>query len=386
MKGVIVEFMELIFRITEDHKIQKKIEEPLSINIFAAGESTTGLNGDFVFAQILIDYLVQLNYTQSDQDELINLCKIEYEGNSTELKNLQKFRKEYSPNKVLWWYTNESFFYKILNSALRTKNIHVIFLLRSYISDIYHQLKKYQSKKFLRVYRCQMISNDELKTLKASIGQFISINSFFSASANYQQALSFLDSSDTSENLQKVVFQIDADPKMVTSKPFADISQLSVFPDESEILFMIGSIFRLAKIYNNRQMWIIEMTLCNDTEHNLKPIIFHMKQQIGTEEPNLRTFAKLVWKMGKFDLAENYFTRLLKELSPNHPLIPTLFEDLSELASQRGNFNMSIQWLQKRLEYNQKCQSANNSNNENSNYYYGKFIKRNPITFKRQPF
>ena len=145
MKSVIVELDELISRITADHKIQKKVEEPLSINIFTTnvggGKSTTGLNGQFVFSQVLIDCLLRLKSTQTDKNEFINLCKTEYEGNHSELNNLREFEEEYSSNKVLWWYTRESFFYKTLNAALRTQNIHMIFLFREFISDIHRQLQ-----------------------------------------------------------------------------------------------------------------------------------------------------------------------------------------------------------------------------------------------------
>ena len=49
MKDVYVDLNELIPRITSDHRIQKKIEEPLSINIFTVnasggGKSTTEIN------------------------------------------------------------------------------------------------------------------------------------------------------------------------------------------------------------------------------------------------------------------------------------------------------------------------------------------------------
>ncbi|CAF1450252.1 unnamed protein product, partial [Rotaria sordida] len=138
---------------------------------------------------------------------------------------------------------------------------------------------------------------------------------------------------------------------MVTTKPFADISKHSEFADESEVLFMIGSIFRLNSINHNDadKMWIIRMTLCSDDEHNLKQVLIHMRQQIGGGETNLQTLGKVLWKMGKLDLAEKYFNRLLKELSPNDPLLSSLYEDLGELASQAGNYDMSVQWHQKLL-------------------------------------
>ncbi|CAF1490171.1 unnamed protein product [Adineta steineri] len=362
IKSIVVDLDELVSQITVDHKIQKKIEEPLSINIFTtnvgAGKSTTGVNGQFVFSQTLVGCLLRLkSMTDTDKNELSNLCENEYEGNYTELNNLREFEKDYSPNKVLLWYTKETFFYKTLNAALRTQNIHMMFLFRSFIYDIYRQLQKYQSKKFVRVYRCQLMSIDELNSLKQNIGQFISVNSFLSTTDERRTALFFLGDITTKIDSERVLFEIDADPNMVTTKPFADISKHSYFPVESEVLFMIGSIFRLDNIdCNDDEIWIIKMTLCNDDEHDLKQVLMYMKQQINSKEANLRTLGKLLGTMGKLDLAEKYFNRLLQELPSDDPLLSSLYKDLGELASQRGDYDMSVQWHQKSLAIKNKNQ------------------------------
>jgi hypothetical protein len=98
VKGVVVKVDELIFRITADQKIQKKVEEPLSINIFSTnvgdGQSTIGLNGQFVFSQVLIDCILRLKYNQIDKNELIHLCQTEYQGNRFELNNLREFEEK----------------------------------------------------------------------------------------------------------------------------------------------------------------------------------------------------------------------------------------------------------------------------------------------------
>jgi tetratricopeptide (TPR) repeat protein len=75
-----------------------------------------------------------------------------------------------------------------------------------------------------------------------------------------------------------------------------------------------------------------------------------MKKQVGTAETNLRTLGKCLWKMGKFDLAEKYFTRLLNELQPDDPLNSILYEDLAELAALRGEYDMSVQYQEKSLK------------------------------------
>ncbi|CAF3754955.1 unnamed protein product [Adineta steineri] len=366
VKSVVVDLDELVSQITTDHKIQKKIEEPLSINIFTtnidAGKSTTGVNEQFVCSQILVDCLLRLKSNEIDKNELMNCCQNEYVGNYTELNNIREFEKDYSPDKVLWWYTKETFFYKTLNAALRTQNIHMIFLFRAFIYDIYYQLQKSQSKHPLQVYRSQLMSSDELDSLKNNIGLFISVNSFFSTSDERRTALFLLGDITTPIDSERVLFEIDADPEIVTTKPFANISKYSDFPDESEVLFMIGSIFRLTNVYrNDDQIWIIRMTLCNDDEHDLQQVLMYMKQQIENEETNLRTLGNVLWEMGKFDLAEKYFNRLLQKLPSNDPLVSSLYEDLVELASQRGDYDMSMKWRQKLLTFKKENPLATNT-------------------------
>ncbi|CAF2077593.1 unnamed protein product, partial [Rotaria magnacalcarata] len=278
-------------------------------------------------------------------------CKQQYQGNTAELSNLREFREDYSPEKALWWYTRESFFYKTLNAALRNQNIHIIFLFRGFISDIHRQLEANQADDTLRVYRSQMMSSDELETLRQSCDQFISINSFFSTSTNKKQALSFLNSCNVGDNLEPVLFEIDANPTLVTNKPFADVTAYSEFTDESEVLFMLGSIFHLKSVRrsSNGQVWIVRMTLCSDDQHDLKQVLIYMKQQLGSGETNLEIFGKLLWEMGKLDLAEKYFIRFLEQLPLNNPLLATLYEDLAKVAAQKGDYDKCMEWRQKAI-------------------------------------
>jgi tetratricopeptide (TPR) repeat protein len=352
MKGVLNNLDDLATRITEDHDIQKKPGVPLPIDIFTtnagADQSTMGVNGQFVFSQVLFDCLLRLKSNQTDRAELISYCRSENESNSSELKKILEFERNYTPDKALRWYSKDTFFYKTLNAALRKQNIHMTFLFREFISDIQQQLQEYQSDKVLKVYRGQMMSNEELERLKQSIGKLISINSFLSTTTIYSTALSFL---SPSRSLQRIVFEIKADPKVANTKPFANISKHSDYPDESEVLFMIGSIFRLDSIdQNDANIWIIKMSLSSDEEHGLKEVLLYMKKQVGTAETNLRTLGKCLWKMGKFDLAEKYFTRLLNELQPDDPLNSILYEDLAELAALRGEYDMSVQYQEKSLK------------------------------------
>ncbi|CAF3398604.1 unnamed protein product [Rotaria sp. Silwood2] len=77
-KGVVVEIDELVSQIKADHKVQEKEEEPLSMNMFTTGKSTTGINDQFekLNAQLLqcaIDLNLGINLEHTfdrKQDEL----------------------------------------------------------------------------------------------------------------------------------------------------------------------------------------------------------------------------------------------------------------------------------------------------------------------------
>jgi tetratricopeptide (TPR) repeat protein len=119
------------------------------------------------------------------------------------------------------------------------------------------------------------------------------------------------------------------------------------------------------------------MTLCSDDEHDLKHVLMYMKQQTGSGEINLQTLGKLLLQMGKFDLAEKYFKRLLKELPSNHPLLSSLYEDLGQVASQTGNFDMSVEWHKKSLACKKPNQLSTNTNIKETNKSSGKFTEKN---------
>ncbi|CAF1209362.1 unnamed protein product [Adineta steineri] len=351
VKVIVVGIDELVSRIKADFKIQMKEEEPLPMNILTTGQSAININGQFVFSQVLIDCLLRLKSNETDRYELISCLKREYEGNSSELDKLVEFEKEYTSNKALWWYTRDSFFYKILNAALRKQDTRMILLYKSFISDIYRQLQYHQSKHPVRVYRSQLMSKDELMDLEQYVGQFVSMNSFLSTSNERPIALFYMGDKTQEIDLERVLFEIEADPQVVTTKPFADISMYSCFDVESEVLFMLGSIFRLDDItLGDDQVWIIHMTLCSDDEHDLKQVLTDMKNQNGIGETNLHTLGKLLWNTGNLDLAEKYYNRLADELLPNDPMLKNLYTDLSVIASQQRDYNKSVQLHKKSLE------------------------------------
>ncbi|CAF4847782.1 unnamed protein product, partial [Rotaria sp. Silwood1] len=298
IKGVIVSLDDLVQQITMDQKDRGKVEEPMSMNIYNASgnldKTTTELNGHFIHSLLLIDVLIKMKSSDADKKKLIQFCKDEYYDNEPQLAVVGEFERDYKSRKALWWYTRDAFVYSMLNKALRIQNTELLLLFRFVIRDIYQRLKKYQCENLVTVYRYQAMSRDELNALHKSIGQFISINSFFSTSADRDVALRFSNRSTVSNDLHRILFEIEADPHVVKSKPFADITSLSYFRHESEILFMVGCIFRLINVYrdDSEKIWIIKMQLAENNDDDLKKLFDQLKSDygVGENETDLQTF------------------------------------------------------------------------------------------------
>ncbi|CAF0736600.1 unnamed protein product [Adineta steineri] len=339
---------ELISEIKKNFKIQRKLEESFSINGYSLhNQSRTRLNIPFLFSQIFLDSLLKLKSNENDQNNLIRYLQHEYQNNPNELNNIQQFKENYLSNKVLWCYEKKDFFFSsTLNAVLKTENLSMMFLFRSFLFDIQEQLRKYQSKQRLKVYRSQIMSIDDYYYINYAIN-YLSTNSFLSTTTSYSTVCSLFDQLDIGSQCMKVIFEIDADPNVVTSKPFGDISELS---NHSEILFMPGSIFRIEKcVYELNRPNIIQMTLCNENDLNLN-------EQIGNDMINPRLIGQILSKMGKNDFAEKYFQRLIEQLSSNDPLLADLYEDLSQVLSQTGDDQMSKKWHEKSIVFNQQYQ------------------------------
>lgn len=349
---------DLIDRIKKDHRARVKADEPMMMNIYSAtrnpDKSTTELNGNFIHYLLLIDALIKIKYNETDKKQLIKICKDKYSDNDEELECIREFDHDYKPKKVIWWYTRDIFLYKMLNKALRVQNTELLYLFRFVIRDLYQQLKENQCKTPIQTYRYQSLSNDELRALQRSMGQFISIDSFFSTSSNREVALGFLRNATVTNDLQKILFVIQADPRVVKSKPFADISALSSFSQESEVLFMVGCIFRLMDIRrdNDQKCWIIQIQLAGDDENELKDLFNELKKEcgVGDQEADLLSFGNILQSMGNFDLAEKVYSNLREKCSTDDTSYHHLCYSLALLYAERKDFDRSLRWFEKALD------------------------------------
>ncbi len=309
-----------------------------------------------------------------DKNELINVSKQIYKNNKAEIGTIQEFEQNYNPEQAIWWYTKDSFLSRLLNKALRQQNIDLLFLFQFFIVDVREQLKKCRSKSAIKVYRSQLMSNNELKKLRDAVGKFISINSFLSATKARQKAVSFFEKID---GFEQVLFEIDADPRFAGNKPFADINSHSA-TNEEEVLFTLGSIFEVVKtIRENDGIWSIQLKLCSDNNLQL--------DSMNDDNNKLLSFGQVLVTMGKMEEAEIYYRRLLEQLPENHPDIVHCYEGLAAVADEKGEYDSSFELYEKVLDINKKALKKPDEPNLNiaSNYNSMGEIQRKKGHYKK---
>ncbi|CAF3450051.1 unnamed protein product [Rotaria socialis] len=327
------------------------------------------LNGKFLhtllFIELLVNSVIGRGSNKHNIEQFLTLCTREYEGVDTTQQIIQEFSKSYSSEQAAWWYTRDSFLYASLNKAFRVQNIDFLIAVRFFVQDLNAQLcglQQAQSFKPVRVYRSQLMSSNEVAIFYKSIGNLILVPSFLSTSLSRQYTLFLLGDSHAHEGLERVLFEIDADPGLDCGKPFADITEKSYFPNESEILFSLGSIFRIVNVHRETDgIHVIQMTLCCYDDESTKPLFEFMKKDVENAT-SIYVFGLVLLKSGHFDAAQRIFLQTLigAEGQGNEQLISTCFHNIGIARAETKDFELSIKFLNKSLEIESRLLPKNN--------------------------
>ncbi|CAF1135746.1 unnamed protein product [Rotaria sordida] len=93
------------------------------------------------------------------------------------------------------------------------------------------------------------MSIDELEYLKSNIGGSFSTNGFLSTSKNFHVVESFFSGAANTNQSKPFVFEITVNRSNLQNTIFVDIGTYNDCYNELEILFNIGSIFKIEIIY-----------------------------------------------------------------------------------------------------------------------------------------
>ena len=94
-----------------------------------------------LFIHHLVDLSVH-NDMEALKKEMIDQCQLEYYDNPKGLSHINDFAKTCTCETVISWYTRDTFAYRLVNKAFRTRNIQLIYKFRYMIILLYDALKK----------------------------------------------------------------------------------------------------------------------------------------------------------------------------------------------------------------------------------------------------
>ncbi|CAF1453616.1 unnamed protein product [Adineta steineri] len=227
-----------------------------------------------------------LKHTDIAKNEMISRVRAIYEDNMCRLEEIGLFENAYYSDDVINWYTTESFFYRGLNTALRSHDINEIFLWRFYISDLDRKLRELCSKQMDSqskcVFRGQRLYTYNLRKLATSVGKLIAMTSFLSTTSDYHLAKIFAGNTPVGSPVQSVIYKIfiaSNTNKIVC----ADISELSVCKEEDEYLFSIRSLFRIERIEYSDNIWCIDLTAVDEDDQQFCTVINPWKTKISEQ-------------------------------------------------------------------------------------------------------
>lgn len=361
IRVTVPDLFELIRRIQMSAKHRGvRFNQSLLINVYnyASNEehSSTNINGDFLYFQLLINGLLRFPYDQTNKDKFLHFCKQEYQGNQQQLNIIKEFGDTYLPECALHSYSKYTFLHEILNRALRIGNINILLLFGFFIQDLYKRLEYLQRKQGLikmRVYRGQCISKQELYRLKRSMEKFVYIYSFWSTSLDPEVSLMYLNPSIGED--YGVLFEIDVDPNFSYGPtPFANISTESQFECEQEVLFMIGSIFRVVDIREENNVTVIRMESHSKIPDYDMTLLLEHTQIENDKYHKYFSFGHVPRTTDMYDQAELFYTRILNGLENDHPLAVHIWNAIGLVKKAKGEVEISSKWLRKSLQKYEK--------------------------------
>ncbi|CAF4104704.1 unnamed protein product, partial [Rotaria sp. Silwood2] len=365
--GIFTEKRKLLDKIANVVVTYDKYKDlPMSIFHLAEQQYTlkqlTKESRAFMWYQVILKVLQLMAKYGNSKDEMIAESKASYCDNEKVKEKIDDFDKNYYPMKALWWYTCDSFVYRLLNKALRTQNTEIIFKFRFFINDLqnqieqlYHQYLDKQSSiidHHLTVYRGQHLSMTELDLLKSNVNELISMNSFLSATLKQPVAEVFAGITDQLNEpspLQSVFFIIDICNMSKETTPFAFIQNYSSCPDEEEVLFTIGAIFKVQSVEQHGNIWHVHLQLSKEQKEISQSLSDHMMKQIGSE-PDPLLFAWFLCRMNKFDEAERYVNLILTQLPPNDKGTGDAYNLLGLIYKAIHKLEQSVECYEKSLE------------------------------------
>ncbi|CAF0975180.1 unnamed protein product [Rotaria sp. Silwood1] len=346
----------------------------------SSSKDTFDNSGTYFSYLLFVELLKQISPTKLAKDVMLKKCKDYYRRNKPELEKIDLFQSTYTADKAIDWYVQDCFIYRLVNQAFRTEDVALWYVFRFYIVDLCKQLEKVHQEQHiqtcLKLFRGQsQMPTKELEILRASVGGLVSTNSFLSTSKDIKIAQQFILDAKNSDDFKVVIFEIVLDASRLKTTVFVDIEQYAKQSSESEVLFNIGSVFRIQNVDYDFELnvWKIQMEATDEGTHDIRHRIDIIRKKFQSGSINL-LFGRLLLDMHQFVKAESYFQMMLRVLPSHHEDLALVYDHLGDLNMHVSNWNEAFLYLNAAYEIKKAKFRPNHPNlamtlNSIGNYY-----------------
>ncbi|CAF3803605.1 unnamed protein product [Adineta steineri] len=370
-KPLMKEYNKIIGIFTKQHDLLESIKQKmnlvekqtLSFSLFDQKQKSmkdlSQESASFLLHQMLIYVLKQMLQDEQSKQQMLDMCRNYYKQNKKELKKIEEFQQTYTRDKAIEWYTDECFLYKLLNKALRTEDIELLFNFRFFIIDLCSAIEQenqlLKNNGTLTLYRGTQIPNEEFEKIKENIGKTISTNGFLSTSRNINVSLVFIHMNVQSNDFTSVLFEIKANP-LLRTVVFADVGDRSRIKGEEEVLFNLNALFKIVSVCFDSKLtvWKVELNATDEGAEKVEEYLALSKQQMEEYTPLIYFGRLLMNELGQVDRAGKYFNMLLKSLPHDHPDIASVYNNIGIVHEERNELNLALKNYKIAYEMRQK--------------------------------
>jgi tetratricopeptide (TPR) repeat protein len=305
----------------------------------------------FFLFQALSKILIKM---KCDRDQsfadMFGACRMHYMNDSIEGKKIDDFAKGYKAEDAILHYTKDSFLFRLVGKTFRSEDFENIFIFRRYIIDLHWELHKLVKKagtinNILRLYRGKKLRTTVLQQLKDNIGAFISMNGFLSTTYNLKIARDiFAGTEQNRPDYESVLFEFCINETTMI-RTYAEISEHSQYPSEEEVLFSIGSVWRIDAIQLNDDLWTVKLSSCNDVDSR----IIQFFEELPVDS-TLIMIGDVLLELGQDTKAENFYWKMLKEPTVNNETRYTLYNKIAMINMEHGKYHAALESFSKAEE------------------------------------
>ncbi|CAF2158830.1 unnamed protein product [Rotaria magnacalcarata] len=143
-------------------------------------------------------------------------------------------------------------------------------------------------------------------------------------------------------DIDLILAKITDDAKLSLKKHFT-IEYFS--QDEYEMLFCVGTVFRIESVEDNGTIWHVVLELCNDENIELKGFVGHFSKYVVETKRTLLALADVLTEMGEYEKVRHFSELFLSDVEPfpQNQLAGVIQSNIDHLDNHEGHYEKAMQ-------------------------------------------